>query len=72
MESLKNIIRDGGTVGKKLDFVIQELRREVNTIGSKSSDLEVTVSVVEIKDELEKNLYNRIDNYKRQLIENVP
>lgn len=54
LDYMKNIIRAGGTVGKKLDFVIQELRREVNTIGSKSSDLEVTVSVVEIKDELEK------------------
>lgn len=51
---MKDIIKSGDTVGKKLDFVIQELRREVNTIGSKSSDIQITVSVVEMKDELEK------------------
>ncbi|MDO8282854.1 MAG: YicC/YloC family endoribonuclease [Thermodesulfovibrionia bacterium] len=51
---MKDIIKSGDTVGKKLDFVIQELRREVNTIGSKSSDIGITVSVVEMKDELEK------------------
>lgn len=51
---MKDIIKAGGTIGKKLDFVIQELRREVNTIGSKSSDVGITVSVVEMKDELEK------------------
>jgi uncharacterized protein (TIGR00255 family) len=54
LDYMKDILISGDTVGKKLDFVIQELRREVNTIGSKSSDIDITVSVVEMKDELEK------------------
>lgn len=41
-------------VGKTFEFLLQELNREINTIGSKSSDLEVTRSVVEIKSELER------------------
>ena len=40
-------------VGKKLDFIIQEMNRETNTIGSKSSCLEITNLVIEIKTELE-------------------
>lgn len=41
-------------VGRKLDFLIQEMNREVNTIGSKSSDIEIGKTVVEVKSELEK------------------
>ena len=41
-------------VGKKLDFLVQEIGRETNTIGSKSSDLTVTRTVVEIKTEMER------------------
>lgn len=41
-------------VGRKLDFLIQEMNREVNTIGSKSCDIEIAQAVVEIKSELEK------------------
>lgn len=41
-------------VGRKLDFLIQEMNREINTIGSKANDLSITQSVVEIKSELEK------------------
>ena len=41
-------------IGRKLDFLIQEMNRETNTIGSKSSDLNITNLVVEIKSELEK------------------
>lgn len=41
-------------VGRKLDFLLQEMNREINTIGSKASDLEITKYVVEIKSELEK------------------
>jgi uncharacterized protein (TIGR00255 family) len=40
--------------GRKLDFIIQEINREVNTIGSKSNDLDMNTQVVEIKSELEK------------------
>lgn len=41
-------------VGRKLDFLLQEMNREVNTIGSKANDLEITRAVVELKSELEK------------------
>lgn len=42
------------SVGRKLDFLIQEMNREVNTIGSKANDLVITRNVVEIKSEIEK------------------
>lgn len=45
--------KDIGKVGKKLDFLIQEMNRETNTIGSKSNCLEITNLVIEIKTELE-------------------
>ncbi len=41
-------------VGRKLDFLIQEMNREINTIGSKANDLTITKHVVEIKSEIEK------------------
>jgi len=41
-------------VGKKIDFLIQEMGREVNTIGSKSSDVTITNDVIELKSELSK------------------
>lgn len=40
--------------GKKAEFILQELAREINTIGSKSSEIEITKSVIDIKSELEK------------------
>lgn len=40
-------------IGKKLDFIIQEMNRETNTIGSKANNLEITNSVIDIKTELE-------------------
>lgn len=49
-----DILRSGDTIGKKIDFFIQELRREVNTIGSKSQDIEIATAVVEMKHDLEK------------------
>ncbi|MCG8526509.1 MAG: DUF1732 domain-containing protein, partial [Opitutales bacterium] len=41
-------------VGRKLDFLIQEMHREANTIGSKSSNIDITKCVVEIKTEIDK------------------
>ena len=41
-------------IGKKLDFIVQEMNREVNTIGSKANDLEISKRVVEMKSEIEK------------------
>ena len=50
----KNLINDNNeTKGKKLDFIIQEINRETNTIGSKANSLEITNGVIEIKTELE-------------------
>mgnify|MGYP004504650605 CR=1 FL=1 len=50
----KNLINDNNeTKGKKLDFIIQEMNRETNTIGSKANSLEITNGVIEIKTELE-------------------
>ena len=40
-------------VGKKLDFLIQEMNRETNTIGSKSGSLDITNTVIDIKTEIE-------------------
>jgi uncharacterized protein (TIGR00255 family) len=54
IESFENTLISNDTVGKKLDFMIQELRREVNTIGSKAQEIEIINSVVEMKHELEK------------------
>jgi uncharacterized protein (TIGR00255 family) len=44
----------GGEVGKKIDFIAQELHREINTIGSKASDFKISKNVIEIKGEIEK------------------
>jgi len=41
-------------VGRKVDFLLQEMNREVNTIGSKSTDVEISRSVIEMKSELAK------------------
>ena len=55
MMQLGNILSSGdGPVGKKLDFLVQEMNREANTIGSKSNDLEITSLMLETKSEIEK------------------
>ncbi|AWH78290.1 YicC/YloC family endoribonuclease [Clostridioides difficile] len=51
---LKNTIFKDDSIGRKIDFLIQEMNRETNTIGSKSSDINITNLVVEVKSELEK------------------
>ncbi len=48
------LVRDGGTVGRTLDFLIQEINREVNTVGSKADDLEISQAVIAAKGVLEK------------------
>ena len=54
IEQLKSTIVKNESIGRKIDFLIQEMNRETNTIGSKSYDLNITNLVVEIKSELEK------------------
>ena len=51
----RNLISDNnnGAIGKKLDFIIQEMNRETNTIGSKANNIEITNRVIDIKTELE-------------------
>ena len=51
---LRQMLTDGGVIGRKLDFLMQEMNREANTIGSKGSDVEQARNVVDIKSELEK------------------
>ncbi|NLK97502.1 MAG: YicC family protein [Epulopiscium sp.] len=51
---LRDILTTEEVVGRKLDFLAQEMNREVNTIGSKANDLQITHSVVELKSEIEK------------------
>ena len=54
LSQYRNLIEQDIPVGRKLDFLTQELNREVNTIGSKCQDLEITRMVVDLKSEIEK------------------
>jgi uncharacterized protein (TIGR00255 family) len=54
ISQMRNTLHDGGTIGRKLDFLVQEMYRETNTIASKANDLEISKRVIEIKTELEK------------------
>ncbi len=54
LSQLDSMLQSGEPIGRKLDFLMQEINRETNTIGSKCSDLELARTVVEIKAELEK------------------
>ena len=54
IQNFNDIINEEGSIGRKLDFLIQELNREANTIGSKSNDIEITSAVVMLKSEIEK------------------
>ncbi len=51
---LSDIFCQEGTIGRKLDFLVQEMNREANTIGSKSSDLVITNAAIGLKTEIEK------------------
>lgn len=53
IEQFNNMMEENIPVGKKIDFLIQEMNREINTIGSKSGSLEITNLVIETKTELE-------------------
>ena len=50
---LRNLVTADEPIGKKMDFLIQEMNRETNTIGSKANNLEITNRVVDIKTILE-------------------
>lgn len=54
LEQFYAILEEEGPIGRKIDFLIQELNREINTIGSKANDIIISKNVVEVKAELEK------------------
>jgi len=56
-----NLLKGTSPIGKKIDFLVQEMNREVNTIGSKANSLEITNRVIEIKTEIE-NIREQVQN----------
>jgi len=54
LDQFSQILEEKNPVGRKLDFLLQEMNREINTIGSKANDLTITQHVVDLKSELEK------------------
>ena len=54
LQQMNTMLSGGGAVGRKLDFLLQEMNRETNTIGSKCSDVRLALIVVDMKAELEK------------------
>ncbi len=54
IEQLRSMLESGDAIGRKLDFLVQEMNREANTIGSKAQDIDIAHTVVDIKSEIEK------------------
>jgi len=54
LEQMNWCLQSDEPVGRKLDFILQEMNREINTIGSKANDLEISNAVISVKSELEK------------------
>lgn len=54
IETTKSTLQEGGSVGRKLDFIAQEMNREANTVLSKANDLETSNCAIELKTEIEK------------------
>ncbi len=54
MSQLKKMLSSSEAIGRKIDFTVQEMNRETNTIGSKAQDIEIANAVVDIKAEIEK------------------
>lgn len=54
LEQFDKVLAKGGVLGRKMDFLVQELQREANTIGSKCNDAQVAHSVVELKTLIER------------------
>ncbi len=54
LEQSRKALKSSDAVGRKLDFLIQEMNREINTIGSKANDLGISQVVIDVKSELEK------------------
>ncbi len=54
LEQFSQLLTTDGSSGRKLEFLVQEMGRETNTIGSKSNDIEITRDVIEVKASLER------------------
>ena len=54
IETMKQALADGGSIGRKLDFIAQEMNREANTILSKANDLVISNRGIDLKTEIEK------------------
>lgn len=54
ISQLSSVFESGEPIGRKLDFIVQEMNRETNTIGSKAQSIEITSAVVDMKSEIEK------------------
>lgn len=54
LSQVRSLLDSGEPVGRKLDFIVQELNREINTVGSKAQDIEIARIVVDVKSEIEK------------------
>ena len=54
LSQLDDMLAKGGAIGRKLDFLVQEMNRETNTIGSKANDFQIAKTVVDMKAEIEK------------------
>lgn len=54
IESMRSALEEGGSIGRKLDFIAQEMNREANTILSKANDLETSNLAINLKTEIEK------------------
>jgi uncharacterized protein (TIGR00255 family) len=49
VDEIDHMLSIGGMIGKKLDFMFQELNREINTLGNKAQDLNISHEVIELK-----------------------
>lgn len=54
MQQAASLLESNGAIGRKLDFLVQEMNREINTIGSKAQDIAIARTVVDVKAEIEK------------------
>ena len=61
ISQFNNLLKGNSPIGKKFDFLVQEMNREVNTIGSKANSLDITNRVIEIKTEIE-NIREQVQN----------
>lgn len=52
--NFQKTLKQGGEIGRKVDFIAQEMMREINTTGAKCNDMVISEKVIEIKSELEK------------------